>query len=86
MPFRHSYSVPIFQIVFALHLGWFPPQGWGDSVNEEVLPIAAYALGLAGILGEVVSFLLASKQTSQDYIRTARAKGLRQSIIVWIHA
>lgn len=77
--------VPLLQNVFAIRLGWFPVQGWGDSFNEEILPIAAYAAGLAGFFAKSFrSFML--EVLNQDYIRTARAKGLRESGIIWGHA
>ena len=77
--------VPVFQDIFALHFGWFPVQGWGDNLTQAVLPTVAYAAGLAGFFAKSFrSFMLEVLQ--QDYIRTARAKGLRPSVIIWLHA
>ncbi len=85
------YAVPTFVLVpicilyFAVNFGWFPVQGWGDSWNEAVLPVLTYAAGLAGFFAiSFRSFMLEILQ--QDYIRTARAKGLRQRTIIWLHA
>ncbi len=75
---------PILMLVFALGLGWLPVAGW-ESWRHLVLPsvtlgafYAAYIARLtrAGML-EVIG---------QDFIRTARAKGLRESAVVLRHA
>jgi ABC-type dipeptide/oligopeptide/nickel transport system permease component len=76
---------PVLQNVFAVNFHWFPVQGWGDNLSEVVLPVTAYAAGLAGYFAKSFrSFMLEVLQ--QDYIRTARAKGLKQSSIIWLHA
>lgn len=76
---------PILVLVFSIHLEWLPVAGWGDIPGDKILPsitlgvaYAAYIarLGRAGML-EVMS---------QDYIRTARAKGLPEWQIVIKHA
>ncbi|MCB1678049.1 MAG: ABC transporter permease subunit [Halioglobus sp.] len=75
---------PLLVLVFGIHLDWLPVSGWGDISGDKVLPSitlgAAYAayiarLGRAGML-EVLH---------QDYIRTARAKGLPQWQVVLKH-
>ncbi|MDQ2745040.1 MAG: ABC transporter permease [Chloroflexota bacterium] len=76
---------PVLQIVFAIHFKWFPESGWGDNLAEVVLPVFAYAAGLAGYFAKSFrSFMLEVLQ--QDYIRTARAKGLSQRTIIILHA
>lgn len=58
---------------FSIQLGWFPPTGWG-SVEQIVLPVIT--LGTAG--AAVIARMTRSSMLdviSQDYIRTARAKG-----------
>jgi peptide/nickel transport system permease protein len=79
----------VFQYFFAYKLGWFPVQGWGDSVGENLF---RYAL-LPILIGLVVSiapnlrlyrtFVL--DEINQDYVRTARAKGVSENRIMWIH-
>jgi peptide/nickel transport system permease protein len=79
----------VFQYVFAYKLGWFPVQGWGNSVAENLF---VYSL-LPILIGLVVSiapnlrlyrtFFL--DEINQDYVRTARAKGLSENRILWIH-
>ncbi|HEX6509737.1 MAG TPA: ABC transporter permease, partial [Chloroflexota bacterium] len=77
--------VPVMQLVFAIQLHWFPEQGWGDNLSQVVLPVVAYAAGLTGYFAKSFrSFML--EVLHQDYIRTARAKGLKQPVIVWVHA
>jgi oligopeptide transport system permease protein len=75
---------PILMLIFALGLGWLPVAGWG-TWKHLVLPsvtlgtfYAAYVARLtrAGML-EVIG---------QDFIRTARAKGLREATVVLRHA
>jgi ABC-type dipeptide/oligopeptide/nickel transport system permease component len=76
---------PLLQIKFGVENHWFPVQGWGDNLSEVVLPVAAYSAGLAGYFAKSFrSFMLEVLQ--QDYIRTARAKGLRQRTIIVLHA
>jgi len=79
----------VFQYVFAYQLGWFPVQGWGVTFAENLL---RYAL-LAIIVGVAVSlapdirlyrtFFL--DEINQDYVRTARAKGLSEMRVMWVH-
>ncbi len=76
---------PILILVFGIYLEWLPVSGWGDMPGDKILPAitlgstyAAYIarLSRAGML-EVMS---------QDYIRTARAKGLPEWRVVTGHA
>jgi len=79
----------VIQYVFAYKLGWFPVQGWGNSVSENLFKYAALPI----LIGLVVSiapnlrlyrtFIL--DEINQDYVRTARAKGLGENRIMWIH-
>lgn len=81
--------VPICQLVFGAQLRWFPVTGWGDpgvqGLREMVMPVCLYAAGLTGYFAKSFrSFLL--EVMSQDYIRTARAKGLRERVVIYTHA
>ena len=79
----------VFQYVFAYKLGWFPVQGWGDSFWENLtryasLPIIiGLVVGLAPNLRLYRTFVL--DEINQDYVRTARAKGLGENRIMWVH-
>lgn len=77
--------VPIAQIAFGIQWHLLPVQGYGDSVRELILPVTTYAAGLTGYFAKSFrSFML--EVLRQDYIRTARAKGLPQHAIIWLHA
>ena len=77
------------QYVFAYQFGLFPVQGWGDSLMENIfrysaLPILiALAVSVAPDLRLFRTFIL--DEVNQDYVRTARAKGLSERRIVWVH-
>ncbi|CAG1001533.1 Glutathione transport system permease protein GsiC [Burkholderiales bacterium] len=79
----------VFQYVFAYKLGWFPVQGWGDSFAENLfryasLPILiGLAVSIAPNLRLFRTFVL--DEINQDYVRTARAKGLSENRIMWVH-
>lgn len=80
---------PILIVVFAIGLGWFPVSGAGvgagDFVRHLVLPAVTLALGLAAILTRMVRTSML-EELGQDYIRTARAKGLSENTVVYRHA
>jgi peptide/nickel transport system permease protein len=79
-------------LVFALVLGWLPAGGHGDWARDPLLalkflalPAATLALGGAAALSRLVkSSMLEVLQ--DDYVRTARAKGLSESALLWRHA
>lgn len=79
----------VFQYFFAYQLGWFPVQGWGDGlwrnlVTYAALPILiALAVSIAPNLRLYRTFML--DEIGQDYVRTARAKGLSEHRILWWH-
>jgi peptide/nickel transport system permease protein len=69
---------------FAYRLGWFPLSGYG-SLGHLILP--AVTLGLAG--GGWYSRMMRSSMIEilrQDYIRTARAKGMSENRVMFVHA
>ena len=79
----------VFQYFFAYQLGWFPVQGWGDGFWHNLhtyaaLPILiALAVSIAPNLRLYRTFML--DEIDQDYVRTARAKGLSEHRILWRH-
>ncbi len=79
----------VFQYVFAYKLGWFPVQGWGNNFWENLfkyasLPILiALVVSIAPNLRLYRTFVL--DEINQDYVRTARAKGLGENRIMWVH-
>ena len=76
---------PLLVLVFGIYLDWLPVSGWGDIPGDKILPSitlgAAYAAYIARLSrGGMLEIL------SQDYIRTARAKGLSEPLIIAKHA
>ncbi len=81
---------PILILLFSIRLGWLPVSGagtggTGDFLLHLVLPALTLALGLAAILTRMVRTAML-EELSQDYIRTARAKGLSERRVVYRHA
>lgn len=79
----------VFQYVLAYRLGWFPVQGWGGTLAENLLAYAALPI-LVGVVVSLApdirlyrSFFL--EEIHQDYVRTARAKGLGEGRVMWLH-
>lgn len=76
---------PLLILVFGIWLEWLPVTGWGYTSGDKILPSVtlgfAYAAYIARISrGSMLEVL------SQDYIRTARAKGLSTFRIITVHA
>jgi len=88
-----SVSILVYIIVFqyglAYKLGLFPVQGWGESFWENLLRYATLpvliglAVSIAPTLRLYRSFVL--DEVGQDYVRTARAKGLGERRVMWVH-
>lgn len=88
-----SVSILVYIIVFqyglAYKLGLFPVQGWGSSLGENLrqyalLPIIiGLTVSLAPTLRLYRTFVL--DEVNQDYVRTARAKGLGERRVMWVH-
>jgi peptide/nickel transport system permease protein len=81
---------PILIIVFSIYFGWLPVStagtgGVGDFLLHLILPAITLGLGLAAILTRMVRTAML-EELGQDYIRTARAKGLSENRIVYRHA
>jgi peptide/nickel transport system permease protein len=79
----------VFQWLFGFILGWFPVQGWSESFWKNLttyapLPILlAVFVGLAPQLRLYRSFFL--DEINQDYVRTARAKGVPEKAVMMKH-
>ena len=87
---------PILILVFSIGLGWLPVSGAGSATGFAgffsldgwpylVLPTVAMGVSLAAILTRMVRTAML-EELNQDYIRTARAKGLTELAIVYRHA
>ncbi len=75
---------PILILVFSLWLGWFPVSG-REGVLSLLLPALTLGTALAAILSRMVRATLLDV-LSEDYIRTARAKGLSEGRVIVAHA
>ena len=75
---------PVLILFFAIGLGWLPVSGSG-SLAHLVLPAITMGSALAAILTRMVRTSML-EELGQDYIRTARAKGLPERTVVYRHA
>ena len=77
------------QYLFAFRLGWFPVQGWTDSVWKNLttyapLPILVVVMvAMAPQIRLYRSFFL--DEIGHDYVRTARAKGMTENTVLFKH-
>lgn len=76
---------PLLLLVFGIWLDWLPVAGWGEIPGDKILPSitlgSVYAAYIARISrGSLLEVL------AQDYIRTAKAKGLSNTRILFVHA
>ena len=74
---------PALMLLFAVKLGWLPAVGYGEPKNL-VLPAAALSFGT---MAQLMRLTRASvlEVLGHDYMRTARAKGLSERLVVWRH-
>jgi peptide/nickel transport system permease protein len=81
--------VIIGQYLFGFQLGWFPVQGWSDSVWTNLttyVPLPVFLAVLVGVAPQTRlyrSFFL--DELGQDYVRTARAKGMAEGTVLFRH-
>jgi ABC-type dipeptide/oligopeptide/nickel transport system permease component len=92
---------PVFVWLFGIVLKWFPPTGWGSKppfllgflptsygwgyFKFAIMPAVALGLGDAAIIARLTRASLL-QTVREDFIRTARAKGLPESAVVLRHA
>jgi peptide/nickel transport system permease protein len=79
-------------LLFSLVLGWLPPGGHGDLLKDPglelkflLLPAVTLALPGAAALSRLVKASML-EVLGDDYVRTARAKGVAQPGVIWRHA
>jgi len=80
----HFWLGPLLMLVFALWLGWLPVSGMENS-GSIVLPALTLASGLAAILTRMTRASML-EVLSEDFVRTARAKGLPERAVILRHA
>ncbi len=80
---------PVLILVISIQLGWLPVSGTGvgpvDFLRHLLLPAVTLGLGVAAILTRMVRSAML-EELGQEYIRTARAKGLPEKTVVYRHA
>ena len=82
----------LFMYVFAMKLGWLPSSGFvwphedfAMSLRQTIMPLLCLAIGgIASITRQTRSSML--EVIRQDYIRTARSKGLKSKKVIYVHA
>lgn len=74
---------PLLALVFSLWLGWLPVAGWTTPAHK-ILPAITMGAGFAAYVARMTRGGML-EALAQDYIRTARAKGLRESRVVLRH-
>jgi len=72
------------QLVFSVQLGWLPSSGRGTLLHL-VLPALTLGIGAAGLLARITRSSML-EVLRQDYITTARAKGLKERVVIAKHA
>lgn len=75
---------PVLILVFSVILGWLPVSGRG-GLSHLILPAFTLGAALAAILTRMVRTSVI-EELSSDYVRTARAKGLSESAVLFRHA
>lgn len=85
------YAGVVLLIVFSLQLGWFPVMGVGemsrplDHIRYSVLPSVSVGCVIAGSIMRISRSSILDV-LGEEYIRTARSKGLRESAVLYKHA
>ena len=75
---------PILILVFSIEIGWLPVSGRG-GIGHLILPAATLGAALAAILTRMVRGSMI-EELSSDYVRTARAKGITETAVLFRHA
>ena len=76
---------PLLVLVFGIWFEWLPVSGWGYAPGDKILPSLTLGLAYAAVIARLSRGGLL-EVLSQNYIRTARAKGLSTQTILFRHA
>ena len=77
---------PFLTLIFGVYLSWLPVAGWGEgSFYNKILPVIALALPQIAYIARLTRGSMVEVLNS-NYIRTARAKGLKEELVVNRHA
>jgi ABC-type dipeptide/oligopeptide/nickel transport system permease component len=83
-------SMPVFWVsllallLFSVRLGWLPSSGWG-SLLQSILPVFSVSLASLALLARMTRSMMV-ELLLEDFVRTARAKGLGQRTVFYRHA
>ena len=75
---------PILILIFGIYLGWLPSSGW-RSPAHLILPCLTLASGATAFFTQLTRVSMI-ESLSMDYVRTARAKGLKERVVITRHA
>lgn len=75
---------PILILAFSIKLSWLPVGGWG-SLLQLILPAVTLAIPYSAVIARLLHDSL-RETLAEDFIRTARAKGLSERAVVYRHA
>lgn len=84
-------SIPSFTLgiglilLFALRLEWLPTYGWGDDWRQAILPAVTLSTGGWPLIARLTRASMLDVMPA-DYVRSARAKGLREQVVILRHA
>ena len=76
---------PILILLLAVYAGWLPAGGWDWSISSMVLPVVTLALPITAYIARLTRGSMIEVMHS-NFIRTARAKGLPESLVIRRHA
>ncbi len=89
-------SVPVFflammfLLVFSFYLDWFPitgagdPSSWRSTLHHLILPAATIGISMSVLIMRLTRSCML-EVLKEDYIRTARAKGIGENSVIWVH-
>jgi len=76
---------PILILLLAVYAGWLPAGGWDWSISSMVLPVVTLALPVTAYIARLTRGSMIEVMHS-NFIRSARAKGLPESVVIRRHA
>lgn len=76
---------PLMQLFFAVRLSWLPVGGWNDGWRSLVMPVIVLALPNIAYISRLTRTSMI-ESLRENYVRTARAKGIGESRTIWRHA
>ena len=76
---------PILILLLAVYAGWLPAGGWDWSIASMVLPVVTLALPVTAYIARLTRGSMIEVMHS-NFIRSARAKGLPESVVIRRHA